>query len=87
MKNGGISKAYLGSKFFDPSLIEPVKKKSLSCKFILKVDAPLNLQQNSSYIVPEEKTSNERVSRSQPRIARHGIDKKIEKDEFGDYFR
>lgn len=47
----------MGSKFFDPSLIEPVKKKSLSCKYLLYEDAPLNLQQNSSYIVPEEKTS------------------------------
>ena len=28
VRNGGISKTYLSSKHFDPSLIEPVKKKS-----------------------------------------------------------
>lgn len=30
VKNGGISKGYLGSKNFDPTLIEPIKKKSVS---------------------------------------------------------
>lgn len=59
MKNGGISKAYLGSKFFDPSLIEPIKKKSLSCTFfIIFIDIPLNIQQNSSYVVPDTKQTN-----------------------------
>lgn len=59
MKNGGISKAYLGSKFFDPSLIEPIKKKSLSCTlFIMFIDIPLNIQQNSSYVVPDTKQTN-----------------------------
>lgn len=38
------------------------------------------MQQNSSYTLPEDKIANERVSRSQPRIARHGIGNKIEKD-------
>jgi hypothetical protein len=58
VRNGGISKAYLGSKFFDPSLIEPIKKKSLSCTlFVIFIDIPLNIQQNSSY-VPESKQPN-----------------------------
>lgn len=26
IRDGGVSKAYLGSKFFDPSLIEPIRK-------------------------------------------------------------
>jgi hypothetical protein len=75
VKNGGISKAYLGSKFFDPSLIEPIKKKIISCIDIKYIDSPLNSLPGHL----ETKIINERVSRSQPRIPKHGIPHKLEK--------
>jgi len=32
VRDGGISKAYLGSKYFDSSLIEPLRKVAPDCK-------------------------------------------------------
>jgi len=53
----------------------------VSCKEYSILDTPLGLQQNSSYALAEEKqVQNERASRSQPRIARHGIGNRLEKN-------
>lgn len=84
MKTGGISKAYLGSKYFDPSLIEPIKKKSISCINDNILDAPLNLNVTNV----EDKVPYDRPSRSQPKISRNTfMNSRSEKDEFTDHFR
>ena len=53
VKNGGVSKTYLNSKYFDPTLIEPLKKKMIAFE-------------NSPLLKDK---IDERTSKSQPKIS------------------
>jgi len=54
VKNGGVSKSYLGSKYFDPSLTEPIKKKnSTTCKSIKYIDGSLTFQNTTKAGIEE----------------------------------
>jgi hypothetical protein len=66
IREGGISKTYLGSKFFDPSLIEPIRKVVPQSKFNNYIDTLF--EQTAPSFSP--KATNERNINSQPGIAR-----------------
>lgn len=68
VREGGISKTFLGSKYFDPALIEPIRRVPLECKIIENL-AAINFDQTAPNFNPRE-TSTEKNSSSHPGIGR-----------------
>jgi 5'-AMP-activated protein kinase catalytic alpha subunit len=69
VREGGISKAYLGSKYFDSSLIEPLRKVVPDSNMTANIDS-LAFDQTAPSFNPKEPTNTEKNSSSQPGIGR-----------------
>ena len=65
-------------------LLNQLKRKAFHVNNMILIDVPLNM--NSTHY--EEKSNNDRPSRSQPKISRNTfMNTRSEKDEFTDHFR
>lgn len=64
VREGGISKAYLGSKYFDPSLIEPIRR------VMVDHSSPANFDQTAPGFHPRDPPPTDKISSSQPGIGR-----------------